>query len=99
MTLTGADRVFSMLPAASAGVSRAFASGVDRNTKRAGQEFALVGPSLARSLDLLQYLRRHGFGEPRGIHTSGAEKLVERLVRSWSIVLRNLLFASSILQG
>ena len=49
IAVTGAALVLSTLPGVSAGSSRAFASGVRRNTKRAGQELALVGPTLMMS--------------------------------------------------
>ena len=48
ITVTGAVFVFSTLPGATAGSSRALASGVVMKTNRAGEEFALVGPNAAR---------------------------------------------------
>src|ERR1700688_5071573 len=41
--------VFSTLSGARVGFNRSFASGEVRNTKRAGEEFALVGPIRANS--------------------------------------------------
>src|ERR1019366_1747371 len=49
MTVTGAAFVFSTLPGARAGTRRAFAASLSRNTKRAGVQFALVGPQRASS--------------------------------------------------
>jgi hypothetical protein len=49
ITVTGACFVFSWLPALRAGSRRALPSGVRTNTKRAGEEFALVGPTFTRS--------------------------------------------------
>ena len=49
IAVTGACLVFSMLPALSAGSSRAFASGVRTNRNRAGHELALVGPNFMMS--------------------------------------------------
>ena len=49
MTVQGAATVLSWLPGDNAGASIAFASGDRTNTKRAGHEFALVGPHLSRS--------------------------------------------------
>src|ERR1019366_2708478 len=49
MTVTGAAFVFSTLPGERAGSRRAFAASLSRNAKRAGVEFALVGPQRASS--------------------------------------------------
>jgi hypothetical protein len=47
--VTGAVIVFSTLPGDRACFSFAFASGVVTNTKRAGEELALVGAHFSRS--------------------------------------------------
>ena len=49
MATTGADMVLSTLPADKAGFSRSFAQSVRRNTKRAGEQLAEVGPIFIRS--------------------------------------------------
>ena len=49
MAQTGAFMVLSRLPSESSGFSRSFASRDFTNTKRAGLQLALVGPSFTRS--------------------------------------------------
>ena len=44
IAVTGAALVLSTLPGVSAGIKRAFASGVRTKRIRAGHELALVGP-------------------------------------------------------
>jgi hypothetical protein len=49
MTQIGADTVFARFALNRCGSNRAFASAVTRNTKRAGEQFAEVGPHFKRS--------------------------------------------------
>ena len=49
MAVTGAERVFSTLPADTHSTRRAFCSADFTNTKRAGVVLAWVGPNFSRS--------------------------------------------------
>src|SRR2546425_27209 len=73
---TGAVLDFSTFPGMSAGNRRALASSLHRNTKRAGELFALVGP-IGEIVDLSEQPSRHGSRKPRTIRAGISEQQVE----------------------